>query len=69
MAITRIPFFHFYRANKRVAAFAANLRPEKLAQLRAEIAAHKAAAQPQQQPQQQQQQRGANTPQLAVLEA
>jgi len=44
MAITRIPFFHFYRANKRVAAFTANMRPDKLALLRAEIAAHKPQA-------------------------
>lgn len=41
MGITRIPYFHFYRANKRVAEFTANMRPEKLAMLRAEIAAHK----------------------------
>lgn len=44
VGITRIPFFHFYRANKRVAAFAANMRPEKLALLRAEIAVHKQQA-------------------------
>jgi thiol-disulfide isomerase/thioredoxin len=41
MGITRIPYFHFYRANKRVAEFTANMRPDKLALLRAEIAAHK----------------------------
>lgn len=41
MGITRIPYFHFYRANKRVAEFTANMRPEKLAMLRTEIAAHK----------------------------
>lgn len=58
MAIDRIPFFHFYRANKRVAAFAANMRPEKLALLRAEIAAHKP-----------QPIKAADTPQYTVLEA
>jgi thiol-disulfide isomerase/thioredoxin len=41
MEITRIPYFHFYKNNKRVAEFSANMRPEKLALLRAEIAAHK----------------------------
>lgn len=41
MGITRIPYFHFYRFNKRVAEFTANLRPDKLSMLRAEIAAHK----------------------------
>jgi len=41
MQITRIPYFHFYRSNKRVAEFSANMRPDKLALLRAEIAAHK----------------------------
>lgn len=41
MEITRIPYFHFYKNNKRVAEFSANMRPEKLAMLRAEIAAHK----------------------------
>ncbi|KAF8061095.1 thioredoxin-like 1-2 [Scenedesmus sp. PABB004] len=44
MGITRIPFFHFYRANKRVAAFSANMRPERLALLRAEILAQTEAA-------------------------
>lgn len=57
MGITRIPFFHFYRANKRVAAFAANMRPEKLALLRAEIAAHKP-----------QSLKAADTPQYTALE-
>eukprot|EP00882_Tetradesmus_deserticola_P004749 GHRQ01005005.1.p2 GENE.GHRQ01005005.1~~GHRQ01005005.1.p2 ORF type:complete len:130 (+),score=59.09 GHRQ01005005.1:632-1021(+) len=41
MQITRIPYFHFYKNNKRVAEFSANMRPDKLALLRAEIAAHK----------------------------
>lgn len=41
MEITRIPYFHLYKNNKRVAEFSANMRPEKLALLRAEIAAHK----------------------------
>lgn len=42
MGINRIPFFHLYRNNKRVSEFTANMRPEKLALLRAEIAANKA---------------------------
>eukprot|EP00879_Flechtneria_rotunda_P011022 GHRR01011517.1.p1 GENE.GHRR01011517.1~~GHRR01011517.1.p1 ORF type:complete len:130 (-),score=37.29 GHRR01011517.1:257-646(-) len=41
MAITKIPYFHFYKNNKRVAAFTANMQPQKLAMFRAEIAAHK----------------------------
>lgn len=41
MNITKIPYFHFYKHNKRVAEFSANMRPEKLRLLRAEIAAHK----------------------------
>lgn len=44
MGITRIPYFHFYRGNKRVSEFTANMRPDKLAMLRAEIAAHKPQA-------------------------
>lgn len=44
MGITRIPYFQVYRANKRVAEFTANMRPDKLALLRAEIAAHKPQA-------------------------
>jgi thiol-disulfide isomerase/thioredoxin len=44
MGITRIPYFHFYRGNKRVAEFTANMRPDKLAMLRSEIAAHKPQA-------------------------
>lgn len=58
MQITRIPYFHFYRANKRVAEFTANMRPDKLALLRAEIAAHKP-----------QPIKAADTPQYAALEA
>lgn len=58
MGITRIPYFHFYRANKRVAEFTANMRPEKLAMLRAEIAAHKP-----------QPIKAADTPQYTALEA
>ena len=41
MGITKIPYFHLYRGNKRVSEFTANMRPEKLALLRAEIAAQK----------------------------
>jgi thiol-disulfide isomerase/thioredoxin len=41
MGITKIPYFHLYRSNKRVSEFTANMRPEKLALLRAEIAAQK----------------------------
>eukprot|EP00878_Enallax_costatus_P000618 GHUV01000719.1.p1 GENE.GHUV01000719.1~~GHUV01000719.1.p1 ORF type:complete len:220 (+),score=45.80 GHUV01000719.1:221-880(+) len=58
MEITRIPYFHFYKNNKRVAEFSANMRPEKLALLRAEIAAHK------EQPMEQ-----ADAPQYQMLEA
>jgi len=41
MGITKIPYFHLYRGNKRVSEFTANMRPEKLALLREEIAAQK----------------------------
>eukprot|EP00877_Chromochloris_zofingiensis_P005418 jgi/Chrzof1/14878/Cz09g19090.t1 len=44
MDITKIPYFHLYREGKRVADFSANMRPEKLALLRAEIAANKPMA-------------------------
>lgn len=40
MQIDKIPYFHFYKANARVAEFTANMRPERLALLRAELAAH-----------------------------
>lgn len=49
MEISRIPFFHLYRSNRRVAAFSANMRPEKLQLLRGEIAEHSRAAEQQQQ--------------------
>lgn len=42
--ITQIPFFHFYAGGARVAAFAANMSPEKLRLLRRTIEQHGAAA-------------------------
>lgn len=40
--ITQIPYFHFYRHGQRVAAFSANMQPEKLRLLRQQLAAHSA---------------------------
>jgi thioredoxin-like negative regulator of GroEL len=40
--IHQIPYFHFYRHGRRVAAFSANMQPEKLALLRRQIAEHAA---------------------------
>ena len=42
--ITQIPYFHFYRAGARVAAFSANMQPEKLRLLRRQIELHAAPA-------------------------
>lgn len=36
--INKIPFFHFYKDGERVAAFTANMQPDKLKLLRAQIA-------------------------------
>lgn len=41
MGIDRIPYFHFYKDGRRVDHFSANMRPEKLQQLRLTIAAHR----------------------------
>jgi thioredoxin-like negative regulator of GroEL len=44
MSIDRIPYFPLYADGRRVAHFSANMRPEKLTQLRSAIAQHKHAA-------------------------
>ncbi|GBF87553.1 thioredoxin-like protein, chloroplastic [Raphidocelis subcapitata] len=40
--ITQIPFFHFYRHGALVAAFSANMQPEKLRLLRRQLEVHSA---------------------------
>jgi thioredoxin-like negative regulator of GroEL len=44
--ITQIPYFHFYRSGARVAAFSANMQPEKLRLLRRTIELHAPPAAP-----------------------